>query len=257
MKYNNPKKILATYLICPPFDNTCSNKDLVGGFRLKSDLSLLDKSSKNLTLMFSKDDDVVPVSHAEKYRNKLDNAKIIIYKSKNGHFNISRFPEIIKMKVQLIILGSGEKHYEKMFTNLVKKYPRKAAVYLGYNHELAHLIEAGADMFLMPSHYEPCGLNQIYSLKYGTVPIVRKTGGLADTVKDWNESVTEENNNGTGFVFEDYSGLALLKSVKRAIRVFHKKSDWKMIMKNGMKCDYSWQKSADKYLELYKKLLRK
>ncbi len=92
-----PKKILATYLICAPFDNTTVGEDLVGGFKLKSDLSLLEKNSKNLTLMFSKDDGVVPVDHAEKYRKKLKNANIIIYKSKNGHFNISKFPEIIKM----------------------------------------------------------------------------------------------------------------------------------------------------------------
>jgi predicted alpha/beta hydrolase family esterase len=91
------KKILATYLICPPFDNTCIGEDLVGGFRLKSDLSLLEKNSKNLTLLFSEDDDCVPIAHAQKYKNKLKNAKIIIYKSKNGHFNIPRFPEIIKM----------------------------------------------------------------------------------------------------------------------------------------------------------------
>lgn len=92
-----PKKILATYLVCPPFDDTCFEEDLVGGFKLKSDLSLLEKNSKNLTLMFSKDDDSVPVSHAEKYRRKLKNAKIIIYKSKNGHFKIKKFPEIVKM----------------------------------------------------------------------------------------------------------------------------------------------------------------
>ena len=92
-----PKKILATYLVCPPFDDTCFEEDLVGGFKLRSDLSLLEKSSKNLTLMFSEDDDDVPISHAEKYRKKLKNAKIIIYKSKNGHFKISKFPEIVKM----------------------------------------------------------------------------------------------------------------------------------------------------------------
>ena len=92
-----PKKILSTYLICPPFDNTLPGEDLVGGFKLKSDLSLIEKNSKNLNLLFSKDDDVVPVSHAEKYRKKLKNANIIIYKSKNGHFKILKFPEIIKM----------------------------------------------------------------------------------------------------------------------------------------------------------------
>lgn len=92
-----PKKILSTYLICAPFDNTLPDEDLVGGFKLKSDISLLEKSSKNLYLMFSEDDDVVPISHAEKYRKKLKNSNIIIYKSKNGHFKISKFPEIIKM----------------------------------------------------------------------------------------------------------------------------------------------------------------
>lgn len=92
-----PKKILATYLICPPFDNTLEGEDLVGGFKLGSSLSLLEENSKNLTLMFSKDDDTVPVAHAEKFRKKLKNAKIIIYKSKNGHFKISKFPEIVKM----------------------------------------------------------------------------------------------------------------------------------------------------------------
>ncbi len=92
-----PKKILSSYLVCPPFDDTLDEEDLAGGFKLKSDLSLLEKNSKNLYLMFSKDDNVVPVAHAEKYRNKLRNAKIIIYKSKNGHFQISKFPEIIKM----------------------------------------------------------------------------------------------------------------------------------------------------------------
>ncbi len=92
-----PKKILSTYLVCPPFDDTCFTEDLVGGFELKKDLSLLEKNSKNLTLMFSEDDDSIPVEHAEKYRSKLKNAKIIIYKSKNGHFNISTFPEIVQM----------------------------------------------------------------------------------------------------------------------------------------------------------------
>lgn len=92
-----PKKILHTYLVCPPFDDTCIGEDLVGGFKLKKDLSLLEKNSKTLTLMFSKDDDCVPVEHAEKYRRKLKNAKIIIYKSKNGHFNVSTFPEIVEM----------------------------------------------------------------------------------------------------------------------------------------------------------------
>lgn len=99
-----PKKILSVYLVCPPFDNSLTGEDLVGGFKLKSDLSLLEKSTKNLYLMFSKDDDVIPVSHAKKYENKLANAKIYIYKSKNGHFRVSRFPEIIKLIKKDILL---------------------------------------------------------------------------------------------------------------------------------------------------------
>jgi starch synthase len=119
------------------------------------------------------------------------------------------------------------------------------------------LIEAGADIFLMPSHYEPCGLNQIYSIKYGTVPVVRKTGGLADTIQDWNEYNTYGHDIGNGFSFNDYSGHALLHSVRRAIGDFHNKPVWRKIQANGMIRDYSWSKSAEKYIELYKKGLKK
>ena len=159
-------------------------------------------------------------------------------------------PEIMKLKIQLIVLGSGDTRYEKLFADLKKKHPRKTAFYSGYNSELAHLIEAGSDIFLMPSHYEPCGLNQIYSLKYGTVPIVRNTGGLADTVIDWNET-----ENGNGFVFNNYDSKELLLKIKLAVKTFKNKPEWQRIMRNGMNCDYSWQKSADKYIELYGELL--
>jgi starch synthase len=107
-------------------------------------------------------------------------------------------------------------------------------------------------MFLMPSLYEPCGLNQIYSLKYGTVPIVRKTGGLADTVHDWDELYNYGLDTGTGFSFNDHSAYALYKSVERAVNCFQVKDAWKKIQKNGMKRDYSWRSSAEKYMELYK-----
>ncbi|MFN3694479.1 MAG: glycosyltransferase, partial [Ignavibacterium sp.] len=111
---------------------------------------------------------------------------------------------------------------------------------------------AGADIFLMPSRYEPCGLNQIYSLKYGTVPVVRKTGGLADTVKDWDEENYYGFDHGNGFSFYDYSGFALYKSVERAINTFAHKDIWRKIQLNGMKLDFSWTRSAEKYAELYK-----
>jgi starch synthase len=160
--------------------------------------------------------------------------------------------ELMALNAQWIILGSGDNEYEKLFRALENNLPHKVGVYIGYNNELSHLIEAGVDMFLMPSRYEPCGLNQIYSLKYGTVPIVRKTGGLADTVHDWDELHSYNLDTGTGFSFNDYTGYALFKSVKRAVECFSEKNAWKKIQINGMKKDYSWKHSAEQYIELYK-----
>ena len=160
--------------------------------------------------------------------------------------------QLMNLNAQWIILGSGEERFENLFRWLSNQLPDKVGAYIGYNNELSHLIEAGADMFLMPSRYEPCGLNQIYSLKYGTIPIVRKTGGLADTVKDWDEQNHFGFKDGNGFSFYDYSGFALFKSVERAVNTFKHKNTWKKIQTNGMKSDYSWTKSAEKYIELYK-----
>ena len=160
--------------------------------------------------------------------------------------------ELMTLNAQWIILGGGEDKYESMFRALANNLPHKVGVYIGYNNELSHLIEAGADMFLMPSRYEPCGLNQIYSLKYGTVPIVRKTGGLADTIHDWDELQSYNLDTGTGFSFNDHSGYALFKSVERAVNCFSVKSAWKKLQSNGMKKDYSWKHSAEQYSELYK-----
>lgn len=160
--------------------------------------------------------------------------------------------DLLKLEVQWIILGSGEDRFEDLFRLMSNQFPGKVGVYIGYNNELSHLIEAGADMFLMPSKYEPCGLNQIYSLKYGTVPIVRKTGGLADTVKDWDEQSHYGLKDGNGFSFYDYSGYALFKSVERAVNTFKHKDIWRKIQLNGMRQDFSWTRSAEKYTELYK-----
>jgi starch synthase len=160
--------------------------------------------------------------------------------------------ELMNLDAQWIILGNGEEKFEELFRWLSNRLPAKVGTYIGYNDELSHLIGAGADMFLMPSRYEPCGLNQIYSLKYGTVPIVRKTGGLADTVKDWDEQNHYGFKDGNGFSFYDYSGYALFKSVERAVNTFKHKDIWKKIQLNGMKLDFSWARSAEKYIELYK-----
>jgi starch synthase len=164
--------------------------------------------------------------------------------------------ELINLNVQYIVLGSGDPRYEEMFQNTSNKHPNKFGVYFGYNEELAHEIEAGADIFLMPSHYEPCGLNQIYSLKYGTVPVVRKTGGLADTVQDWNEYNAYGEDIGTGFSFYEHSGKVLLETLNRAINDFYNKPVWNKIQRNGMSKDYSWKHSAEEYIKLYENTIK-
>ncbi|MCU7490270.1 MAG: glycogen synthase GlgA [Bacteroidota bacterium] len=159
--------------------------------------------------------------------------------------------DLMKMNLQVVLLGTGDRKYHTLFENIHSKYPQKFSCYLGFDDELAHLIEAGSDMFLMPSRYEPCGLNQMYSLMYGTVPVVRETGGLADTVEKYNEK--EET--GNGFVFKKYDPQDLLKEIKRAVKIFGDKKAWTKIAKSGMKCDFSWTASAKKYVDLYKKIL--
>jgi len=160
---------------------------------------------------------------------------------------------LLSLDLQMIILGTGEERYHRLFEELKKKYPRKISVNLRFDNPLAHLIEAGCDMFLMPSRYEPCGLNQLYSLRYGTVPIVRKTGGLADTIENYDPRTGE----GTGFVFKNYDAFELLDTIKLALKVYEDKPAWVKLMKNGMKKDFSWEASAGKYVEVYRKALRK
>jgi len=165
--------------------------------------------------------------------------------------------ELMKLDAQWIILGNGEDRYENLFRSLAHSFPDKVGSYIGFSNDLSHLIEAGADMFLMPSRYEPCGLNQLYSLRYGTVPVVRRTGGLADTVRDWHEFNSMENKGGTGFSFNDYTSKALISTVSRAVETFKEKEVWKQIQKNGMALDFSWEHSAKDYLDLYKRALTK
>ncbi len=161
------------------------------------------------------------------------------------------FKDLMKMNLQMVLLGTGDRKYHLFFDKMAAKYAGKFACYLGFNDELAHIIEGGADIFLMPSRYEPCGLNQMYSLVYGTVPLVREIGGLADTVIKYDEK-TEE---GNGFVFKKYETTAFIKELKRAINTFKDKKTWTRIMKNGMKSDFSWTSSAKKYIDLYKTVL--
>jgi len=160
---------------------------------------------------------------------------------------------LFKLNLQMVVLGTGELKYHDLLMELEKKYPDKLKVYLTFDDDLAHLIEAGADMFLMPSRYEPCGLNQMYSLKYGTVPIVREVGGLADTVVDYKPETRE----GTGFVFKKYDADTLVATVKKAVELFTLKKTWTKLIKTDMSQDFSWEKSAAKYAALYEKLTHK
>jgi starch synthase len=158
-----------------------------------------------------------------------------------------RAHELMQEEMNLIVLGTGERRYEDLFRSLASTYPAHVGVKVAYDDKIAHQIEAGADMFLMPSRYEPCGLNQIYSLKYGTVPIVRATGGLDDTI----ESFDLENGTGTGFKFQDYTGSALVQTVRRALQLFEDERIWKRIQLNGMAKDFSWKGSAVEYEKVY------
>ena len=153
--------------------------------------------------------------------------------------------------LQLVALGTGEEKYERFFTWLAEQWPEQVGYHQGYDNALAHRIEAGADLFLMPSRYEPCGLNQMYSLKYGTVPVVRRTGGLADTVQDWDP----ETRQGTGFVFDTFDSNALYAAMGRALETYGDRDAWAALVQNGMACDYSWDVQGPLYVELYRTLL--
>ena len=168
------------------------------------------------------------------------------------HDNIGEpLPEYLAARnLRFVVLASGDDRYESFFASLQERFPDKLRFWRGYHTELSHRIEAGADMFLMPSRYEPCGLNQMYSLRYGTVPIVRKTGGLADTVQlyDW------KTGQGTGFVFEHFDADAVRWALGYALDVFARPASWKRLMLNGMACDYSWAVQGRHYVKLYESL---
>ena len=159
--------------------------------------------------------------------------------------------QMMERELQLVLLGSGELRYEDFFVTAAARFPEKLAVRMGFDEILAHRIEAGADIFLMPSLYEPCGLNQMFSLKYGTIPIVRAVGGLKDTVIDYDA----EPGKGTGFVFDSYEPAALWESIERALQVFAENQSWSALMHRAMRADFSWDRSARTYDHLYERLL--
>jgi starch synthase len=158
--------------------------------------------------------------------------------------------EMLGFDLEFVLLGTGEPKYHKIFPDLAKKYPSRLAVNITFDNLLAHLIEAGSDMFLMPSAFEPCGLNQIYSLKYGSVPIVRETGGLKDTIVNVTDE-TLENGTATGFSFRVYKSAALLETVKRALGFYTRKSGWNRLVQSCMSQDWSWERAAREYIDVY------
>jgi starch synthase len=153
-------------------------------------------------------------------------------------------------EIHFAVLGNGDRLYEEMFMRLGKRVPEKMGIKIAYDNQLAHKVIAGSDMFLMPSRYEPCGLSQIYSLKYGTVPVVRATGGLDDTIDPWDP----RSKKGTGFKFQEYTGDALMRTIHQALTVYHDKDSWQKLMRNGMGKDFSWKIEAREYVRVYERV---
>lgn len=162
-----------------------------------------------------------------------------------------RIKDVVSLNAYFILLGTGDEKYNNMFKNIANKYKGKVGIKIGFDNALAHKIEAGSDIFLMPSRYEPCGLNQMYSLKYGTVPVVRATGGLDDTISDF-DPVTES---GNGFKFSDASGDALITVLRKVVGIYKDRKVWNTLQLNGMNCDFSWGSSAREYVKLYERIM--
>jgi starch synthase len=169
---------------------------------------------------------------------------------KGFDFIVEIMDRLVQEDMVLVMLGNGEEYYEKLLVEMAERYPSKVRVKVKFDNVMAHKIEAGADMFLMPSRYEPGGLNQIYSLKYGTVPIVRATGGLDDTIDE------QPDGGGNGFKFWGYDSGALMDAIKRALSVFRNKKQWAKMMKRGMQQDFSWEKPAQEYVRVYERTIQ-
>lgn len=163
---------------------------------------------------------------------------------------IELLPRLMQLPLQIVVVGSGEARYEHTLLDWAKLYPDRIAIKLGYSEANAHLIEAGTDVFLMPSRFEPCGLNQMYSQRYGAVPLVRRIGGLADTVADANPH-NLGNGAATGIAFDEATAEALWQAINRALALYHNRHDWRNVQNAGMRKDFSWETSAQRYLDLY------
>jgi len=206
---------------------------------------------------------------AGKTANKLDlqkevelpvDAKVPLFASisrladqKGVDIQLGALEEMLSADLQFVLLGSGASHYEKAYQNLAHRFPKKVAVRIGFDHALSHRIEAGADFFLMPSRYEPCGLNQMYSLRYGTIPIVRVTGGLDDSVID----AAEDEQAANGIQFTEYSVRALAKAIRKALVLYQEPGPLSHFRRNAMKADFSWERTAREYIRTFERLVGK
>jgi len=174
-----------------------------------------------------------------------------IVEQKGYQLLLNALDELMALNVQIVILGTGDKKLEKQIQGYQKKYANRISLNQAFDETLAHMIEAGSDLFLMPSAYEPCGMNQMYSLKYGTIPVVYNVGGLGETIKEY---VSEEKS-GNGFVFEKYNVRDLVRAIKRALKIYKKKEQWSELQLSVMQQDFSWHKSTEKYLDIYTNLM--
>ncbi|HEY9051747.1 MAG TPA: glycogen synthase GlgA [Gammaproteobacteria bacterium] len=163
---------------------------------------------------------------------------------------LASIPELLKRPLQMVFLGTGEAVFEKTLIEWARRHPDKIAVIIGYDEQMSHRIEAAADMYLMPSTFEPCGLNQLYSLRYGTLPVVRNVGGLADSVVDATDT-NIKTKKANGFIIKEHSALSLIETIDHALSCYENRTEWKQLQLNAMTADYSWQHSAQQYLELY------
>lgn len=173
-----------------------------------------------------------------------------LVEQKGVDIQLGALEEMLGANIQFVLLGSGNPLFEQGYLDLARRYPGKVAVRIGYNHGLSHRIEAGCDFFLLPSRFEPCGLNQMYSLRYGTIPIVRATGGLDDTVID----LTQDADRANGIKFTDYTSSALAKAIRKALAIYGEPELFQHYRQNGMAADFSWERTAGEYLNLYSAL---
>lgn len=214
-------------LIAAPYDETALEQKAVNKVALRRQLGLTDGAEAPVIAVVGR-----------------------LVQQKGVDLIIDALPNLLEMQVQLAILGTGETLYEQKLQQAARRYPGHIGVRIGYDEGLAHLAEAGADMFLMPSRFEPCGLNQMYSQRYGTVPIVRRVGGLADTVEDANPTNLTLGR-ASGIVFHEPSASALTQAVQRALALYHDPTAWQRIQRTGMGKDFSWRQSARHYVDLY------